>query len=91
MYLRVVACLPTGIADELTDVLARPPEQDQYNLFYTAILNRKTDLVRSRLQELLITEELGDRPHRCFCAACANFSAIVQQKTPTYFCCGKYT
>lgn len=60
-YLHVVSCLPSEIADELSDVLARPPEENPYDHLKETILNRKTETERSRLQQLLTAEELGDR------------------------------
>lgn len=60
-YLHVVSCLPTEIAEALSDVLARPPPSNQYDDHKAAILNRNADTKPYRLHQLLTTEELGDR------------------------------
>ncbi|XP_042150251.1 uncharacterized protein LOC121838220 [Ixodes scapularis] len=60
-YYHVVSALPPEVADELDDVLASPPPDDAYNYIKRTILARKTESEASRLQQLLNTEELGDR------------------------------
>ncbi|KAM7284534.1 uncharacterized protein ISCGN_001628 [Ixodes scapularis] len=60
-YYHVVSALPPEVADELDDVLASPPPHDAYDYIKRTILAGKTESEASRLQQLLNTEELGDR------------------------------
>ncbi|CAN7939286.1 unnamed protein product, partial [Ixodes hexagonus] len=67
-YYHVVSALPPELADELDDILALPPPDDAYDHLKRTILARKTESETSRtlknqvrLQQLLNTEELGDR------------------------------
>ncbi|CAN7986512.1 unnamed protein product [Ixodes hexagonus] len=59
--LHTVSSLPADVAEELADVLATPDPVSPFDQLKSAILDRKTDLERSRLQQLFNTEELGDR------------------------------
>lgn len=45
----------------LNDLLFRPSASNRYDHLKAAIHNRKIDSERSRLQQLLTAEELGDR------------------------------
>ncbi|XP_037554853.2 uncharacterized protein LOC119431437 [Dermacentor silvarum] len=60
-YLHVVSTLPSEVADEFDDVLSLPHATRPYDHFKTIVLTRKALSERSRLQQLLNTEELGDR------------------------------
>lgn len=60
-YYHVVSALPPELADELDDILAMPPPDDAFDHLKRTILARKTESETSRLQQLLNTEELGDR------------------------------
>ncbi|KAH6938873.1 hypothetical protein HPB50_014052 [Hyalomma asiaticum] len=60
-YLHVVSTLPSEVADEFDDVLNLPHATRPYDHFKTIVLTRKTVSERSRLQQLLNAEELGDR------------------------------
>lgn len=60
-YYHVVSALPPEVADELDDVLALPPPENAYDHIKEIILARKTASEASRIQQLLTTEELGDR------------------------------
>lgn len=60
-YLHVVSTLPSEVADEFDDVLSVPHPSEPYEHFKTIVLTRKTVSERSRLQQLLNAEELGDR------------------------------
>lgn len=60
-YRHVVSVLPQDVAAQLVDVLAAPPAQNPYDALQAAILDRTTASERQRLQQLLTTEELGDR------------------------------
>ncbi|CAN7979481.1 unnamed protein product [Ixodes pacificus] len=60
-YLHTVSSLPADVAEELADILATPDPVNPFDQLKAAILDRKTESERSRLQQLLNTEELGDR------------------------------
>ncbi|KAG0428216.1 hypothetical protein HPB47_024784, partial [Ixodes persulcatus] len=60
-YLHTVSSLPADVAEELADILAAPDPVNPFDQLKAAILDRKTESERSRLQQLLNTEELGDR------------------------------
>ncbi|KAM7288740.1 hypothetical protein ISCGN_028924 [Ixodes scapularis] len=60
-YYHVVSALPPEVADELDHVLALPPAENAYEHIKETILFRKTASEASRVQQLLTTEELGDR------------------------------
>ncbi|KAM7298918.1 hypothetical protein ISCGN_019485 [Ixodes scapularis] len=60
-YYHVVSALPPEVADELDDVLALPPPENAYDHIKETILARKAASEASRIQQLLTTEELGDR------------------------------
>ncbi|KAG0422921.1 hypothetical protein HPB47_001273 [Ixodes persulcatus] len=60
-YYHMVSALPPEVADELDDVLALPPPENAYDHIKEIILARKTASEASRIQQLLTTEELGDR------------------------------
>lgn len=60
-YNSVVTSLPGSIADELADILDAPHPEAPYDHLKAAIIQRKSESERSRLQQLLNTEELGDR------------------------------
>ncbi|CAN7938400.1 unnamed protein product, partial [Ixodes hexagonus] len=60
-YFHIVSSLPPEVADEVDDLLASPPATEPYEQLKTTILAQKTTSERTRLQELLAAEELGDR------------------------------
>ncbi|CAN7938206.1 unnamed protein product, partial [Ixodes hexagonus] len=60
-YFHIVSSLPPEVADEVDDLLAPPPATEPYEQLKTTILDRKTTSERTRLQQLLAAEELGDR------------------------------
>ncbi|CAN7937515.1 unnamed protein product, partial [Ixodes hexagonus] len=60
-YLHIVSSLPANVADELADILATPDPVSPFDQLKAAILDRKTEFEHSRLQQLITTEELGDR------------------------------
>lgn len=57
----VVASLPPAVADELDDILSRPPPDDAYDHLKGVLLERTTASERTRIQQLLTAQELGDR------------------------------
>ncbi|XP_050030402.1 uncharacterized protein [Dermacentor andersoni] len=61
MYLHVVSALSSEVADEFDDVMRAPHPAAPYDHFKAIVLTRKTVSERSRLQQLLNAEELGDR------------------------------
>ncbi|XP_064469957.1 uncharacterized protein LOC135384698 [Ornithodoros turicata] len=61
MYRHIIAALPPDIAMEVFDVLQSPPAQDPFTTLKSAIIERTTMSERKRLQQLLTSEELGDR------------------------------
>ncbi|XP_070385769.1 uncharacterized protein [Dermacentor albipictus] len=61
MYLHVVSALSSEVADEFDDVIRAPHPATPYDHFKAIVLTRKTVSKRSRLQQLLNAEELGDR------------------------------
>ncbi|CAN7996958.1 unnamed protein product, partial [Ixodes hexagonus] len=60
-YHHVVSALSPAAADEVYDVLANPSPATPYGQLKTALLQRTEVSERSRLQQLLSAEELGDR------------------------------
>ncbi|CAN7944983.1 unnamed protein product, partial [Ixodes pacificus] len=60
-YLHTVSSLPADVAEELADILSTPGPVNPFDHLKAAILDRKSESERSRLQQLLTTEELGDR------------------------------
>ncbi|XP_064475354.1 uncharacterized protein LOC135389219 [Ornithodoros turicata] len=81
MYRHIVAALPPEIAMEVADVLQAPPPRDQYSHLKTAILDRTTLTERKRLQQLLNTEELGDRrPSQLL----RSMEALLGDRAPTF-------
>ncbi|XP_064468640.1 uncharacterized protein LOC135381876 [Ornithodoros turicata] len=57
----VTSALTPTAADEVYDVLANPSPTTPYDQLKQALLQRTTSSSRSRLQQLLSAEELGDR------------------------------
>lgn len=60
-FYHVVASLPPNVADEIDDVLTEPPREDAYDHLKSILLERTTASERSRIQQLLTAQELGDR------------------------------
>ncbi|XP_040357464.2 uncharacterized protein LOC121046842, partial [Ixodes scapularis] len=60
-YHHVVSALSLAAADEVYDILAQPSATASYDQLKAALLQRTEASDRSRLQELLSAEELGDR------------------------------
>ena len=57
----VVSCLDLGFATEVRDLLLKPPAQEPYETLKAQLTKRTSASEQRRLQELLSTEELGDR------------------------------
>lgn len=57
----VVAALPQHTAAVIRDILRAPPEDEPYNILKRELIRRTTASEQRRLQQLLTTEELGDR------------------------------
>ncbi|XP_064458440.1 uncharacterized protein LOC135368832 [Ornithodoros turicata] len=60
-FYHVISALTPTAADEVYDVLANPSPTTPYDQLKKALLQRTTASSRSRLQQLLSAEELGDR------------------------------
>lgn len=60
-YHHVVSALSPAAADEVYDILAHPSTTAPYDQLKVALLQRTEASDRSRLQQLLSAEELGDR------------------------------
>lgn len=60
-FSHLVAALPNEVALEVYDLLSNPPTTAPYDALKAAIIERTTVSERKRLQQLLATEELGDR------------------------------
>lgn len=60
-YWHVVAALPPEVADLMADVLAAPSSVNAYDHFKEVLLERTTLSERARLQQLIGSEDLGDR------------------------------
>ncbi|XP_042142665.1 uncharacterized protein LOC121833438 [Ixodes scapularis] len=60
-YHHVVSALSPAAADEVYDVLANPSPATPYDQLKNALLQRTEISERSRVQQLLSAEELGDR------------------------------
>ena len=68
MFDYVVANLTPDIAIEIRDLILRPPEENPYNVFKAQLIKRTAASEQRRLQQLLSTEELGDRkPTQLLC------------------------
>ena len=57
----VVASLSPEFAAEVRDLLLRPPNENPYDVLKEQLIKRTTASDQQRLQQLLSTEELGDR------------------------------
>ena len=57
----VVANLTPDIAIEIRDLILRPPEENPYDVLKAQLIKRTAASEQRRLQQLLNTEELGDR------------------------------
>ncbi|XP_064462765.1 uncharacterized protein LOC135373598 [Ornithodoros turicata] len=60
-FYHVISALTPSAANEVYDILASPSPSTPYDQLKKALLQRATLSSRSRLQQLLSTEELGDR------------------------------
>lgn len=60
-YHLVVSALSPAAAEEVCDLLSGPPSATPYSTLKAALLERTTVSQRSRIQQLLSAEELGDR------------------------------
>ena len=61
MFDYVVACLSPEFASEVRELLIRPPDDEPYNKLKALLIQRTMASEQKRLQQLLNTEELGDR------------------------------
>lgn len=57
----VVAALPQSTASVVRDILRSPPADQPYETLRQELIRRTTESEQRRLQQLLTTEELGDR------------------------------
>jgi len=61
MFDYVVANLTPDIGIEIRDLILRPPEENPNNVLKAKLIKRAADSEQRHLQQLLSTEELGDR------------------------------
>ena len=57
----VVSSLQPEYAQEIRDILISPPAQDRYDALKSELIKRTSSSEQKRLQQLLTSEELGDR------------------------------
>ena len=57
----VIAALAPEVAAEVRDLILHPPEERPYDLLKEALVKRTESSEQRRLQQLLTSEELGDR------------------------------
>ena len=57
----VISSLPPDIAEEIGDLLISPPTENQCDVLKRTFMKRTSASKQKRLQQLLISEELGDR------------------------------
>ncbi|XP_031555022.1 uncharacterized protein LOC116291928 [Actinia tenebrosa] len=57
----VVASIPPEVAVDIRDLLIQKPTEDAYNKLKEKLLERTTTSKAKKLQQLLATEDLGDR------------------------------
>ena len=68
MFDYVVANLTPDITIEIHDLILRPPEGNPYNVLKAQLIKKTAAFEQKRLQQLLSTEELGDRkPTQLLC------------------------
>ena len=60
-YGHVVSNIPSAVATEVRDLLKDPPRDNPYDALKELLIRRTTASEQRRLQQLFITEELGDR------------------------------
>ena len=57
----IIAALSPEVATEVRDLILHPPEENPYQLLKDALIQRTEASEQRRLQQLLTSEELGDR------------------------------
>ena len=57
----IIAALSPEVATEVRDLIFHPPEENPYQLLKDALIQRTEASEQRRLQQLLTSEELGDR------------------------------
>lgn len=60
-YAYIIASLQPEVAQEIRDLLLRPPTEDCYDVLKAELIRRTSESEQKRLRQLLTTEELGDR------------------------------
>ena len=60
-YAYIIASLQPEVAQEIRDLLLRPPTADCYDVLKAELIRRTSESEQKRLRQLLTTEELGDR------------------------------
>ena len=60
-YAYIIASLQPEVAQEIRDLLLRPPTGDCYDVLKAELIRRTSESEQKRLRQLLTTEELGDR------------------------------
>ncbi|KAM7299655.1 uncharacterized protein ISCGN_020221 [Ixodes scapularis] len=64
----VVSSLPQTVAAVVRDILRAPPQDMPYDMLKAELIRRTTESEQRRLQQLLTSEELGDRkPSELLC------------------------
>ncbi|XP_047029504.1 uncharacterized protein LOC124637188 [Helicoverpa zea] len=61
-FYTVVTQLETKYAMQVKDIITKPPETNKYEKLKTELINRLSASQEKQIQQLLIHEELGDRP-----------------------------
>ena len=61
MFAYVISSLQPEIAQEIRDLLISPPTDEPYNKLKSELIRRTSASEQKRLNQLLISEELGDR------------------------------
>ena len=60
-YAYIISSLQPEVAQEIRDLLLRPPEKDCYEVLKAELIRRTSASEQKRIRQLLTTEELGDR------------------------------
>lgn len=60
-YAYIISSLQPEVAQEIRDLLLKPPAQNPYDTLKAELIRRTSESEQKRLRQLLTTEELGDR------------------------------
>ncbi|KAM7313483.1 uncharacterized protein ISCGN_003345 [Ixodes scapularis] len=77
----IIAALPPNIAAEIRDLVLTPPADSPYDTLKAELIRRTTSSEQRRLQQLLTSEELGDRkPTQLL----RRLQQLLGEKAPTF-------